>query len=77
MSRAPDPCAVAVALLTRKHLGAGIPRRKLLKGADEGEVLKAMEGIASGILAGACPRDDGAALLQQIGLHFAGPGAAT
>jgi hypothetical protein len=43
----------------------------VLGGSDPAEVLAAMEAIAGGVLAGVCPGDRGAGVLERIGLALA------
>jgi hypothetical protein len=69
--------SAAVALLTRQQLALDVPRSNLTEGIPADDVLQAMEENTSGVLAGVWPADRGAGLLEQLGLYFAGTGAAT
>jgi len=60
----------AVALLAR-HRAPEVPRNDVLGGHDLSDVLAAMESIASGLLAGVRAGDEGADVLERIGLAVA------
>ena len=60
----------AVALLTR-HRAPEVPRQDVLEGHDPGDVLAGMEAIAGGLLAGVWPDDEGAEVLERVGLAAA------
>ena len=64
----------AVALLAR-HRAPEVPRGSVLGDRDPADVLAGMEAIAGGVLEGVWPGDQGAALLERIGLAVAEMGA--
>lgn len=65
-----------MALVTRAQFDVDTPAGDLVGDVPEAEVIKALEVITCGILA-AVYRDQGAVLLEQVGLLFAGTGSPT
>jgi len=61
----------AVALVTRQALEVDVPREDLLGDVEADEALRAMEAVTAGVLSGVWPRDNGAGVLERIGVAIA------
>jgi len=70
-----DAVSTAVGLMTRLGMCPEVPRAAVLAGQPPGEVLAAMEIIATALLKTLCPGDHGATALQILG-QFAAAQAA-
>jgi hypothetical protein len=61
-----------VALLARRRGAAEVTGGAVLDGHRPSDVLHAMEAIADALLEGAAPGDQGARMLESLGLFAAG-----
>jgi hypothetical protein len=61
-----------VALLARRRTAATVTRAAVLDGHPPSDVLEAMEVMADALLEAAAPGDQGARMLESLGLFAAG-----